>query len=114
MSEEHIPPEECLRKAAESLEKAADYHEYKSIEERNQELNNALAWLDKGKHEGGFDPLLHQDDLAKQLVDLTPQEVDQVRDLHFNENYTYKELARNFRSSVTAVRTVVEYAPDDS
>lgn len=111
MSEEFVPPEECLRRAAASLEKAAKHHEDGDIDDRDYELNNALAWLDKGKHEGKFGPLLHQGDLAKQLVNLPPQEVDQIREFYDEGEYSYKDLANNFRCSVTAVRTVIEYTP---
>lgn len=111
MNEEYVPPEEYLRRAADSLEKAAQHHEDGDTDDRNHELNNALAWLDKAKYEGDLEPLLQQGDLAKQLVDLPPEEVDQIRELYDEGTYSYKDLAKNFRCSVTAVRTVIEYPP---
>lgn len=111
MSDDFVPPEDCLRHAADSLEKAANHHENGDREERDVELNNAIAWLDKGKYEGDFGPLLNQGDPAKELVNLSPQEVDQVRELYDEGTYSYRDLARNFRSSVTAIQTVIEYQP---
>lgn len=113
MSEEYVPPAEYLRRAAKSLENAAKHHEDEDIDDRDDELNNALSWLDQGKYEGEFGPLLDQGDLAKQLVDLPPQEVDKIRELYNEGTYSYTDLAQNFRCSVTAVRTVVEYPPID-
>lgn len=113
MNEDYIPPENCLRRAAESLDKAAEHHEDGDIDDRDHELNNALSWLEEGKYEGDFGPLLDQSDLAKQLVDLPPREVDQIRELYDEGTYSYKDLAENFRCSVTAVRTVIEYPPYD-
>lgn len=111
MTEDFIPPEDCLRSAAESLEKAAEYHEEDDIEKRDHELNTAIGWLEEGKFEGEFGPLLDEGDLAKQLVDLPPHEVDEIRDLYDEGTYSYDDLAQNFRCSVTAVRTVIEYQP---
>lgn len=114
MSQGYVPPEECLRRAAEALEKAADHHEEKDVDRRDHELNNALAWFEEGKYEGEFQPLLDQGDLAKQLVDLPPDQVDQIRELYDEGTYSYKDLASNFRCSVTAVQTVIEYPPYDN
>lgn len=111
MSDDYIPPEECLRRSAEAFEKAAEQHEDGEIEARNNSIEKGLSWLEEGKFEGDFEPMFAEDDLAARLVDLTPEEVEEVRELYDEGTYSYKDLAQNFRCSIAAIQTVIEYPP---
>lgn len=112
MGENTTPPAECLRLAAEALETAALHQEEGEIEKRDSNLNTAMAWLREADFEDEVDPLLGQGDLVKQIVDLTPDEVDRIRELWGQGTYSINDLSTHFRCSDTAVRVVVEYSPD--
>lgn len=107
----HIPPDECLLRAARSFESAAYHHQSGDIDSRDSSIEKGLAWLEEGKYGGEFTPMFAEGDLAAQLVDLTPEEVREIRELYDEGTYSYEDLAQNFRCSVTAVQTVIEYPP---
>ena len=113
MSDEYVPPEDCLRQAAESLKEAADHHEKGDEERRDRHVTDALSWLEDAKYDGEIRPLMYDDDPALELVDLPPEEGRKVRQMYKKGGYSYKDLAQNFRCSVAAIQTLVEYPPNE-